>query len=280
MVKRAAKNGPRGESEGRWDSLDPAEILTGWRDAVFLSAAVILQAPLRLAGIKPAKPKKGELAEAVRGYPVIGFGMGLAAALVYAIAHGLNLPPVLAAILAVATLACLNGAASENGLARFADALIVAENKTAQLARMKEDSFGAYGMIVLVATLGLRIGALTVIAEPLAVTAALVAAQGASWTAGPAMMHYLPAAQRSGFAYLDGRPRRDQTYLTLALGAAMALLFLGPVTGVIALAVGALGAFKFAWLAKRNLGGTTGEVLGAGQQGAEIGMLLAIIALA
>jgi adenosylcobinamide-GDP ribazoletransferase len=113
-----------------------------------------------------------------------------------------------------------------------------------------------------------------------AVSAALAAAMAASWAAVPVLLHYLPPARRSGFAYQAGRPSREQALLALALGAAVALLFLGPVTGVIALGVGALGALKFAWFAKRNLGGTTGDVLGAAQQGAEIGILLAVVALA
>jgi adenosylcobinamide-GDP ribazoletransferase len=56
-------------------------------------------------------------------------------------------------------------------------------------------------------------------------------------------------------------------------------LFLGPVAGVVALLVGAAGVAKIAYLAQRNIGGFTGDVLGAAQQAMEIGMLLAIVAL-
>ncbi len=279
MAKRAQRSAGGGDDWGL-DSINPAEILAGWWHAITLSAGVIMAPPLKLAGIKGAKLKKDELAQAVRGFPVVGLGMGLAAALVYALAHGLNLPPLISAILAVSTLAFLGGANAEGGLARFADAVITGGTKTAQLARLKEEGFGSYGSIVLIVALGLRIGALATMADAVAVTAALAAAMAASWAAVPVVLHYLPPARRSGFAYQAGRPRRDQTMLALALGAAVALLFLGPVTGIIALGVGALGALKFAWLAKRNLGGTTGDVLGAAQQGAEIGVLLAIVALA
>lgn len=260
--------------------MNPAENLTRWWDAITLSAGVMMAPALKLAGIETPKLKKDELAQAARGFPVVGLGMGLAAAVVYAIAHGLNLPPLIAAIMAVATLAFLGGAGSEGSLARFADALITGATKTARLAAMKDDALGSYGIIVLMVALGLRIGAVAAIADAIAVAAALAAATAASWAAVPVVLHYLPPARRSGFAHLAGRPRRDQTMLALALGAAVALLVLGPVTGIIALAVGALGALKFAWLAKRNLGGTTGDVLGAAQQGAEIGVLLAVVALA
>jgi adenosylcobinamide-GDP ribazoletransferase len=280
MAKRARRSAGSDEEDRGSYSINPAEILSDWWEAIILSAAAIIGPVLNLAGIKVPKLKKDELAQAVRGFPVIGLGMGLTAALVYSLAHGLNLPPLIAAIFAVSTLAFLGGARSEGGLARFADALIIGGTNTAQLARLKDDSFGSYGIIVLVIVLGLRIGALATIADPGAVSGALAAAMAASWCAVPAVLHYLPVARRSGFAYQAGRPQRDQTLLAAALGAAVALLFLGPVTGIIALAVGALGALKFAWLAKRNLGGTTGDVLGAAQQGAEIGILLAIVALA
>ena len=78
---------------------------------------------------------------------------------------------------------------------------------------------------------------------------------------------------------MAGRPDWNQMILTIMLGAAIALFFLKPVVGIVALAVGALGAFKFFWFAREKFGGITGDTLGAIQQGAELGMLLAIVAL-
>ncbi|MCZ6885644.1 MAG: adenosylcobinamide-GDP ribazoletransferase [Alphaproteobacteria bacterium] len=280
MAKRAQKSAGGDADNWSFQSINPAEILAGWWQAITVSAGAIIGPALNIAGIKTPKLKKDELAQAVRGFPVVGLGMGLAAALIYAIAHGLNLPPLISAIIAVSTLALLGGANSEGGLSRFADTIITGGTKTAQLARLKDDTFGTYGTIVLIVALGLRIGALATIADTGAVIGALAATMAASWASVPVLLHYLPPARRSGFAHLAGRPSRYQTMLGLALGAAVALWFLGPVTGFIALGVGALGAFKFAWFAKRSLGGTTGDVLGAAQQGAEIGMLLAIVARA
>jgi adenosylcobinamide-GDP ribazoletransferase len=47
----------------------------------------------------------------------------------------------------------------------------------------------------------------------------------------------------------------------------------------VAAVVGAAVAWVVAWLARRQIGGVTGDVLGAVQQGSEIAMLLALVAL-
>jgi adenosylcobinamide-GDP ribazoletransferase len=64
----------------------------------------------------------------------------------------------------------------------------------------------------------------------------------------------------------------------LALGALLSFLFLGPWGGVVALAGGALAATFVAWLANRQIGGITGDVLGAQQQAAETAILIAAAA--
>ncbi|HTO82680.1 MAG TPA: adenosylcobinamide-GDP ribazoletransferase [Methylomirabilota bacterium] len=51
-------------------------------------------------------------------------------------------------------------------------------------------------------------------------------------------------------------------------------------SGVVALAIGVAIAWSVAALARRQIGGHTGDVLGTVQQATEIGMLLALAALA
>ena len=131
MAKRAQRSAGDDANNWSFQSINPAEILAGWWQAITVSAGAIIGPALNIVGIKTPKLKKDELSEAVRGFPVVGLGMGLAAALIYAIAHGLNLPPLISAIIAVSTLALLGGASSEGGLARFADTIITGGTKTA-----------------------------------------------------------------------------------------------------------------------------------------------------
>ncbi len=101
------------------------------------------------------------------------------------------------------------------------------------------------------------------------------------------MMYRMKPARRGGLAAVAGKPDQGQVLLTLLLGAALALFFLnyliegfpGLMAGAIVIVIGAGGVFGIAYLAKRAIGGYTGDVLGAAQQTMEIAMLLAIVAI-
>lgn len=282
MAKRAERRQARGAEDADTAPFNPVGILKDCWDAIAICATAFAGAPMRLCGITSANLKKDQLAASVRGFPLVGLALGLIAAFVYAVGDFLGLPSLLSALLAVATLAFLGGGGNEGEFARLADALINGGTKAQRLARLKEEMLGSYGIIVLVICLGLRVGALSSLSSTGAVTAALVAALSVSYAALAVVLYALPPARRSGFAYLAGRPVADQTVIAALVAALIAFLVLklDPVVTFIALAVGALGALKFAWFAKRYLGGTTRAVLGGVQQGAEIGVLLAIVALA
>ena len=62
-----------------------------------------------------------DLRDSVHMFPLVGVLVGLGASLVYAAAVFCNLPPVIAAILAVATQILMTGALHEDGLADVCD---------------------------------------------------------------------------------------------------------------------------------------------------------------
>jgi adenosylcobinamide-GDP ribazoletransferase len=150
--------------------------------------------------------------------------------------------------------------------------------KAAVLAAMRERAPGYFGILTLIIVFAVKLGALSVLSGRGA-AAAQVAAEAAAWAIVPALLHYLDPAIDRGLAARAGRPRFEEAALAAAFGAAVALLFLGPWTGIIALAVGAAAAFKIAWLARRAVGGVTGAVLGAGHQAVVTGVLIAAAAL-
>ncbi len=266
------------ETDTETDRPEPAKILTGWWDDFRIAASFLTRLPTGKSAAKGAQ-EKGALARAARGFPLAGLAVGLVGALVYAIADGLNLPPAIASLMAISAMISITGALHEDGLADFADAVLSAGTKTEKLKIMRDSGIGAYGTLTLVITLGLRVAAIAIIAEAGAAAAALIATAVASRAALPAMMHRMKPARRSGLAVVAGRPDQNQAILAAVLGAAVALLFLGPLTGVVALVIGALGVLTIAYFAQRSIGGYTGDVLGAAQQLMETGMLLAIVAL-
>ncbi|MDH3241399.1 MAG: adenosylcobinamide-GDP ribazoletransferase [Alphaproteobacteria bacterium] len=256
------------------------EILKGWGRAVVIATVAFFSIPFTLCGVTLPKLKKGEVSQAARALPVVGLAAGLIGGIVFTAAAFLGLPPLVAAILAIAALIFLSGGGNEGEFARLADVLVSGGSKTQKLAQLKEPAIGAYGICVLVLCLGLRVGIVTYIAHPAAVAGALGAAGALSFAAVAVALYALRPARRSGFAFQAGRVTADQALVAVLLAVLLMILCLLDAALIFgALVIGALAAAKFAWFSKRDLGGTTKAVLGGVQQGTEIGVLLAIAAL-
>lgn len=266
-----------GENPG--GGFQPAEAIAAWKDAFMAVAARFMRPPLVFAGRTPERPPRGEIGRRARGFPLVGLAVGLTAAIVFGLATWLGLPQVLAAVIAVAVMAFAGSAIFESGLARFADAWIAADNRADMLDALRDGRLGTYGILTLVIAFALRVGAIAWIASTGAAMAAIIAAATVSRAVVPLLLYRLPPARPTGLAADIGRPTFDETVIAVVFGVAVVFLFLGPGTGIVALAVGSAGAVKIWWLARRGLGGVTGSVLGAAQQAAEIGVLLAVVAL-
>ncbi len=88
----------------------------------------------------------------------------------------------------------------------------------------------------------------------------------------------LPAARSGGLAKKAGKPDREGAVVAALLGAMLALVFLGQTAGLWAIAGAGAAVAAMAWLARRQIGGHTGDVLGATQQVAEVAVLAAAAA--
>lgn len=237
-------------------------------------------AALRIAAVfltrLPVRAPDGNLASAVGVFPVVGAIVGLPAGLAGSAALLLGLPPLAAALIAIFVLALLTGALHEDGLADFADGL--AGNSTEESIRIMRDShIGAFGVLALIFGVGLRATALAAIADPDALWRIFAAAAVLSRTAMPLVMVWLPRASATGLATSAGTPRPGDVLFAVAIGLPIAVLLLGwsAVPAVLAVATAVVG---MAMLARRRLGGYTGDVLGAVQQAAETAVLLVLAA--
>jgi adenosylcobinamide-GDP ribazoletransferase len=223
-------------------------------------------------GVRPA----GELARSVPWFPVVGAGVGLAVAAVYAGA-GRLLPPLPAAALAVVAGVGLTGAFHEDGLGDTADAFMGHHDRDATVRILKDPRLGTFGVLAVAASLLLRVAAVAALA-PAAALAALPAAHALSRAAAVAAMAAVPAAGHTGLGagYLLALSRRRALAGTAA-GLAVALALLGA-AALWAAAAAALAALALGRLAVRRVGGLTGDVLGAVQQVGEVLTLLAAAA--
>lgn len=239
-----------------------------------VATGFLTRLPVRWPDAAPADA----LARSMRVFPLVGAGIGLAAGLAWALALGLGTPHLVAALLALAAQALLTGALHEDGLADVADGFGGGRDRDRTLEIMRDSRIGSYGTLALVLSVGLRAAALAAIASPWAGVAALAAAGAVSRATCPALLAWLPPARTDGLGAGAGRAPSEALAVALGLAACFALLLLGLGHGLAALVLAALPAWALAGLARRRIGGHTGDVLGAAQQLAEVAVLCAAAA--
>ncbi|MDQ0135324.1 adenosylcobinamide-GDP ribazoletransferase [Neorhizobium galegae] len=225
----------------------------------------------------------GTISRAVRAFPVAGLIIAALPALALLLLRSGD--PLLVSLLSLAVLTVLTGALHEDGLADAADGLGGGRDKDHALLIMKDSRIGAYGVVALVLSFGLRASALAALFRQDAVTAALAMLAVAAVSRAVMVAHWrlLPSARESGVAAGAGFPEDGARNVALFTGAAVALILLVPVVGLpkalLSLIITALAGVGFTRFVRQKLGGHTGDTIGATQQLSEIAML-ATLALA
>ncbi|MBI3515021.1 MAG: adenosylcobinamide-GDP ribazoletransferase [Proteobacteria bacterium] len=252
---------------------EPLDTPSSWRDDLIAATAFLTRLPVGNWVAVPAG-----LTRALRAFPLVGGLIGLAGALVYWLATVFGLAPLAAALLAIGATVWLTGALHEDGLADCADGFGGGRNREAKLAIMRDSRIGSYGVLALAISVGLRAAALADL-PPADAVAALVAAHAASRAAMPLLLALLEPARSDGLAASLGRPSDMVLAQAVILGVLLCALVTGPFAGIVALSFAALVLAGLETLARRQIGGYTGDVLGAAQQVTEVAILLALSAL-
>lgn len=211
-------------------------------------------------------------ARSIPWFPVVGGLLGLALAGAYA-ALLVVLPPLVAATVAIGTGVMLTGAFHEDGLGDSADALGSGGSREEALRILKDPAHGTFGVLGIVLSLLLRVGALATLDGWTAV-AILPAAHALSRGASIGLLGTARPAVGAGLgASYAAVVTRGRWVGTAAVGLLMGLMSLGA-WAVPAAVLAGIGAWAVGRLAVRKLGGVTGDVLGAAQQAAEVLVLL------
>lgn len=234
-----------------------------------LAAVFLTRLPLPDLG----QVSEGGLARAMRAFPLVGGAVGLIAGVVFLALHAV-LPPLPAALVAVLVAVALTGALHEDGLADTADGLGARGGRERRLEVMRDSRTGAFGVLAIVFSVGLKVSALAAAPSGLAGLGALVAAGALSRALIPAAMQVMAPARADGLGASAGVPDASIAAFAAVLGIVLTFAGLGLGAPVAVLAALALAGAMVA-LARRTLGGYTGDVLGAVSQAAEIGVLLA-----
>lgn len=256
-----------------------------WFQDLGRAITLLTRLPFGAAFIPQGAEQDAPLARASRCYPLVGALVGLIAAVVLLVAFKIGLPPILGALLAVATTVLVTGALHEDGLADLADGFGGGRDRARKLAIMRDSRIGSYGVLALVFSIALRSVSLAALATswhgeaPWQAATALIAAQALSRGGLAAIMACLPPARTDGLAARVGRPSGSDALAAVLITAALALLLLDWPVALAALLVLFLAQGALALLARRQIGGYTGDVLGAAQQVGEMVVLLVLAAI-
>jgi adenosylcobinamide-GDP ribazoletransferase len=219
------------------------------------------------------------LGQAIWAAPIAGVIVGLAGGIAYVAAAWLGIPFPVAAALALATTMLVTGCLHEDGLSDVADGFGGGRIKERKLEIMRDSRIGAYGAAALLMSVLLRWSAIASLAEPTLVAWGLMAAHAGSRSLLPAFMTWTTPARTDGLGAGAGRVDATGACVALSIGV-VALLAATGLDGFLACAaVLAILFTGFRIICIRQIGGQTGDTIGALQQAGEIAILVAASAL-
>ncbi len=210
-------------------------------------------------------------------FPLVGIVIGL---LIGSLGFGLSffLEPVLVGLLVVASIAIITGIHHMDGLADFADGLMVKGSKAKKLKAMKDLSTGSAGIVAvvlyligLILTLSLTSGfdlfKALLISEILAkFSMVLMASFGKSASLG----------SNSPFVEM----MKDKKKLSAAFFIMLIpVIAIGETTGIVMLGVVAALTFFLLLISTRSFGGITGDVLGATNEFSRLASLMVFVSI-
>jgi adenosylcobinamide-GDP ribazoletransferase len=220
------------------------------------------------------------LARAAWSFPLAGAlvgGLGAGAALS---ARWLGQSGPVAALAALTATMLVTGALHEDGLADAVDGLGGGRTVARKLEIMKDSRIGSYGALALLLSVGMR-GAcvVTLLGQGAwAVAGGLIAAHAVARAGLPTLMRALVPVRPGGLGAMAGAPAAGIALVATLFGLAIALVGLGFWRGLFASLLAVAAMAGVAMLARRQIGGYTGDILGAAEQAAEIAVLLAAAA--
>jgi adenosylcobinamide-GDP ribazoletransferase len=244
----------------------PHRLVSDLKVAVLFSTRLPLVHAMQVEG--------GDVARASWALPVAGAVVGGLGAAVYWFIYTLGFEPLICATLAIVATLGVTGGLHEDGLADTADGFGGGPTAERKLEIMRDSLIGTYGACALVLSILLRVASLAALAEPAVVAPALIAAHVAARATLPIFMRLTPSARVDGLSAGAGRPTLDNAVIAGLIGAGTLALALSVTGAAISVVVLAAALACMVWLSMRQIGGQTGDVVGALEQVGELLVLL------
>ena len=211
-------------------------------------------------------------ARAAWAYPLVGVLVGIIGTGVLHATHAIGLDAWGASGLALAAMMLATGAMHEDGLADCADGFWGGTNKARRLEIMRDSQIGTYGVLALIIVTLFRWYAISTTLMQGDWIAVIVAAC-LSRAMMPLAMTSLPHARDDGLSRSVGAIDAKTAMLSVLIGVVITIICFGA-TGVVAVIAALVVTACVAGVARRKIGGQTGDVLGAVQQLTEVAILL------
>jgi adenosylcobinamide-GDP ribazoletransferase len=248
-------------------------IIGNWLDDILTATAFLTRVQV------PRRDARLDLAGAYRAFPLVGAAIGAAIGALYLLLLRIGLPAIAAAALALGASALLTGALHEDGLADVADGFGGGRDQATKLEVMRDSRIGTYGTLALMTAFIAKMGALSALPRT-DVMVDIMATYALARAPLAVLAATMPHARADGLAASAGRPDPRTALAACVVAMAIAFLALPAITAMIAAIVTACAAACFAALAQRQIGGQTGDVLGAVEQLCEVAVLLLLVSRA
>ena len=247
--------------------------MRGWFDDLRTAVAFLTRVPMP----HPPGVNSIHFIRASRLFPLVGGFIGASVGLLCIGLRATGVPALAAAALAIGAGALLTGGLHEDGLADVADGFGGGRDAPAKLGIMRDSRLGTYGVLILLVAFTAKASAIAAARDEV-ILRGLIAAHALSRAILPCMSLAVGSARRDGLAASAGRPSPSTAATAAAFGIVIAFADLRWPMATVATALAATSAVGMSYLAKRQIGGLTGDVLGATQQIAETVIILLLAA--
>jgi len=228
-----------------------------------------------LGFLTPFGPAREPNPATLRWFPFVGAAAGAVVGLVWWAAskgwHG----PLVPAALAVATDLVLTGMLHVDGLADSADGLLPHLSRERRLHVMSKPDVGAFGLAATVAVLLLRFAAFGALRPDIALVAGVWCVSRSLMVGAMLVVPYARSTGGLATAFLGGRVAGSALAASVGVAAGTSLaVWAGGTSAAAGVGAAVVAVAAILWVARRRLGGFTGDVLGAAVVVSETAALL------
>ena len=255
-------------------------MLASLKNGMLLALQFFTVLPIR----REVRMERSDITAMYMALPAVGAGLGgIVTLALYGLTEFTDVSSLLMAFVVVLLAVVLTGGLHLDGLADAGDAFFSYRDREKRFAIMEDPHIGAFGVMVL---LFVVVGKIIVVAEivealPLA---AIIAIPFAARIVLLVLFASVKSAKTTGLAaYFQEHANRGKLVVAAIVYAIMGAIILALTTqwllALVVFAAMALFAFLYGSWCKKHFGGMTGDLFGAGVEGAELVLWIVLLLL-